>query len=166
MNYLSVYFEGFYAFDSVCIVDDPEACIQDFEWFAVVYSEGTDGIHGIVGMSTGLTDDSGPLLVENLYEGKVISEPVFGWYLTGLANESYLDIGILSEESIREGEQLVWLPVLGDYNMRYWWTNVITGVKINEKAYSLPSAYAMTDTGTSCIYTPTSVFSRLIAHVS
>lgn len=117
-------------------------------------------------MSTGLTNEKGPLLVENLYQGKVISEPVFGWYLTGLANESYMDIGILSEDSIREGEQLVWLPVIQHPYMKYWWTNVVTGVKINEEAYSLPPAYAMTDTGTSCIYTPTSVFSRLIAHIS
>jgi hypothetical protein len=42
--------------------------------------------------------------VEKLYEGKIISEPVFGWYLTGLENESYMDIGILTEDSIREGE--------------------------------------------------------------
>jgi hypothetical protein len=66
--------------------------------------EGMEGVHGIVGMSTGFTRESGPILVEELYKGEVISEPVFGWYLTGLENESYLDIGILTEDSIREGE--------------------------------------------------------------
>jgi hypothetical protein len=78
--------------------------LKKFEWFAAIYVEGMEGIHGIVGMSTGLTIDSGPILVEKLYEGKIISEPVFGWYLTGLENESYMDIGILTEDSIREGE--------------------------------------------------------------
>ncbi len=114
-------------------------------------------------MSTGLTIDSGPILVEKLYEGKIISEPVFGWYLTGLENESYMDIGILTEDSIREGEQLVWMPVVND---DFWWTNFITGVKINDLAYSLPHAYALTDTGTSCVYVPTSVYSRLLAHIT
>lgn len=122
-----------------------------------------DGLYGIVGMSTGLTRDSGPILVSSLYDGGVISEPVFGWYLTGLQHESYLDIGILTDDSIRKGEKLVWLPVVYD---DFWWTNFITGIKIDGDAYSLPKAYAMTDTGTSCIYAPTSVYSRLIDHIS
>jgi hypothetical protein len=121
--------QGFDVKDSVCIVNDQKACLKDFEWFAVVYAYGMDGIHGIVGMSTGLTTDSGPILVEELYKGKIISEPIFGWYLTGLENESYLDIGILSEESIREGEKLIWIPVVED---DFWWTNIVTGVKIKE----------------------------------
>jgi hypothetical protein len=83
-TYGSSYAEGFDVHDSVCIIDDPAACIKDFKWFAVVYEEGMDGLYGIVGMSTGLTRDSGPILVKALHEGGVISEPVFGWYLTGL----------------------------------------------------------------------------------
>ena len=47
----------------VSIVNDKKACLKDFEWFAVLYAYGMDGIHGIVGMSTGLTSDSGPILV-------------------------------------------------------------------------------------------------------
>jgi len=40
-----------------------------------------------------------------------------------------MDIGILSEESIREGEKIIWIPVVED---DFWWTNIITGVKIKE----------------------------------
>ena len=62
-SYGSSYLQGFDVKDSVCIVDDKKACLKDFEWFAVLYAYGMDGIHGIVGMSTGLTSDSGPILV-------------------------------------------------------------------------------------------------------
>jgi len=75
--------------------------MKDFEWFANVYVYGMEGIYGIVGMSTGFTKDSGVMLVPELYKAKLISEPVFGWFLTGLQNESYIDIGILSSEAIR-----------------------------------------------------------------
>ena len=82
--------------DNVCVLDDPKACVNDFKWFTCYSVVGMDGIYGIVGMSTGLTQDSGPILVPALYEAGVISKPVFGWYLTGMSDESYLDIGILT----------------------------------------------------------------------
>jgi hypothetical protein len=155
MVYGSSYLEGYAVYDRVCVVDDPDACIPQFKYFTTQYVEGMDGIYGIVGMSTGFTKDSGPVLVPALYEAGVISEPVFGWYLTGMSEESYLDIGLLHEDSIREGEELIWMPVV---NNDYWWTNYITGIKIGDNSFSIPKRYAMTDSGTSCTYAPTSLF--------
>jgi hypothetical protein len=58
--------------------------VPSFEWVASTTVRGMDGIYGIAGMSTGLTEGGGPLIVPALYEAGAISEPVFGWYLTGL----------------------------------------------------------------------------------
>jgi hypothetical protein len=94
--YGSAYQEGKTAFDSVCVADDPRACIKKFEWFNIIYEEGMDGIHGLCGMSTGLTEDTGPLLVNSLFEQGLISEPVFGWFMSDLTSTTYMDIGVLT----------------------------------------------------------------------
>jgi hypothetical protein len=113
-------------------------------------------------MSTGFTDDSGPLIVPALYKAGVISQPVFGWYLAGEDDESYLDIGILTDDSIREGEELIWIPVVEN---DYWWTNFITGVKIGTSEYKLNPRYALTDTGTSCAYIPAVLYDGIMSKV-
>jgi len=49
----------------------------------MTYQKGFDKISGIVGMSTGLYGNSGPLLIKELFEEGAISEPIFGFYLGG-----------------------------------------------------------------------------------
>lgn len=108
-------------------------------------------------MSTGykkFSKDEGPLLIPTLAKNGVISEPVFGWFITDEEEQSYLDIGVLTADSIREGEELVWIDVLYD---DYWWTNFVNGIKINGKGFKTPKDFALTDTGTSCIYVPSSI---------
>ena len=153
--YGSTYTQGYEVYDSVCILDEPDACLPRFKWFASNYVEGMDDIYGIIGMATGFHSGSGPNMIMSLYEGGVISEPVFGWYLSDMSDESYVDIGFLSAESIREGEELVWLPVVED---DFWWTNFVTAIKFDDEEFALSTAYAMTDTGTSCAYVPSSLY--------
>lgn len=122
-----------------------------------------DGIYGIVGMSTGLTKltkDDGPVLITSLYKNDIISEPVFGWFMSDEDNDSYIDIGYLAEDSIREGEELAWISVFND---DFWWTNMVTGVRLKGNSYQTPRAFALTDTGTSCVYVPTEFYYALEA---
>ena len=58
--YGTSYTEGYNVYDTVCIANDPDACVKKFKWFDVLYETGMEGIYGIVGMSTGFTSDSGP----------------------------------------------------------------------------------------------------------
>lgn len=109
------------------------------------------GIGGIAGLSTGLTRDSDQLLVPALYDAGVISEPVFGWYLTDMTGQSYMDVGFIGADAIRDGEEIAWLPVV---NNDFWWTNYITGISFNGQDYSINKSLGMTDTGTSCTYVP------------
>lgn len=82
---------------------------------------GLEGIDGIAGMSTGMgIMAEGPLVIQELYGSGKIAEPVFGFYLSGVDKQSYLDIGYISKEAMRDPNELVWLPVL---NENFWWSN-------------------------------------------
>jgi hypothetical protein len=130
-EYGTTYTEGIEVKDTVCPVNEAESCVF-FDWFMILYQTGMDEIDGILGMSSGLAEESGPLFVKKLYEEGLVTEPVFGWFLTGMTGESYIDLGYLAEESIREGEELVWMPVVDN---DFWWTNTITGVKFDGFEY-------------------------------
>lgn len=117
---------------------------------------GLEGIDGIAGMSTGMGEMAeGPLVIQELYGAGKIAEPVFGFYLAGVDKQSYLDIGYISNEAMRDPNELVWLPVL---NENFWWSNEVTAIKfegaITTQEFSLAPGSAMTDTGTSCTYVP------------
>lgn len=112
-------------------------------------------------MATGFTkweETDGPVLIQSLYDGGVISEPVFGWLMAGTDETSYVDIGMLTPDSIRKDEEIVWMDVVYD---DFWWTNFVTGVKIDGNEYQVPKSYAITDTGTSCIYVPTDIYKAM-----
>lgn len=63
-------------------------------------------------MSTGLYGNTGPLIIEELYNEGQISQPIFGFYLGGTDEESYLDIGSLQKSAMRDPSELAWLPVV------------------------------------------------------
>jgi hypothetical protein len=97
------------------------------EWFVLESGYGFEGIAGIVGMSTGNPPyTEGPLVIEELYNAGLIDKPVFGFYLTGVDGQSYLDIGKFQSDAVRDNDEMVWLDVVED---DFWWTNYITGVK-------------------------------------
>ena len=157
--YGSAYLEGKSVYDSVCVADDPKACIKKFEWFNILYEEGMDDTHGICGMSTGFTTDSGPLLVNSLYEEGLISEPVFGWFMSDETGTTYMDIGVLTKDSIREGDEIIWMDVLDD---DFWWANEVTGVSIEGVKLKVPKRPAFTDTGASCVGVPPYLYYSLM----
>ena len=70
-----------------------------------------------------------------------------------------MDIGYISNEAMRDPNELVWLPVL---NENFWWSNEVTAIKfegpITTQEFSLTPGSAMTDTGTSCTYVPEQYF--------
>ena len=55
---------------------------------------------------------------------------------------------------MRNPSELVWIDVVDE---DFWWTNFITGIRINSmnesvaEEYNTEKAYAMTDTGMSCL---------------
>lgn len=135
----------------------------------MIYGTGFDGIDGIAGMSTGLGPYSeGPILIQELYKDGKIEAPIFGWYLAGMDDQSYLDIGSIQNDAMRDPSELVWLDVIDD---DFWWTNLITGVKFetadgkSETEYSVEMGYALTDTGTSCVYVPEKYFPAFIEEI-
>lgn len=67
---------------------------------------------------------------------------------------------------MRDPSELVWLDVL---NNDFWWTNAIYGVtfELNSvfKEMKFRQTPAMTDSGTSCIYAPSFVWTEFIANL-
>ena len=47
--------EGYVVYDTVCLLDSEDTCVDDFKWFANVFVRGLQDIYGIVGMSTGFS---------------------------------------------------------------------------------------------------------------
>lgn len=84
-----------------------------------------DGITGIVGLSTGLPQRTGPLFVKNLYNHDLIQDQVFGIRFGNESDSSFIDIGYFSWEAMKDPSQLVWFPVLND---SYFWQNQISAV--------------------------------------
>lgn len=129
--------------------------------------QGLDNISGIVGMNTGLYPNSAPLLVKELYSDNKVDEPVFGFYLGGTDENSFLDIGFINYNAMRDPDELVWIDVIpGDF----WWTTYLSGIKFSKPdgsilplSFSIDNEKVMTDTGTSCSYFPSAHYNDIIS---
>jgi hypothetical protein len=62
------------------------------DFFMVTYQEGIDNISGIVGLAAAFNGKT-PLWVPTLYKNNIITKPVFGFYLGGTDEDSFLDVG-------------------------------------------------------------------------
>ena len=94
-------------------------------WFVMTEQSGFGGISGVVGLSSGNSLDTGPLLIKYLYKAGLISKPVFGFYLGGTDENSYLDIGSIQNSSMRDQSELVWFKTVKN---DFWWTSYATGI--------------------------------------
>lgn len=50
-------------------------------------------------------------LIPALANDEVIAEAVFGFYLTGFSETSYLDIGVFSNDAVRNKKDMAWMDV-------------------------------------------------------
>lgn len=111
-------------------------------------------------MSSGLGGTSGPMFVTQLFNAGLLSNKQFGFHLSGLTGISYVDLGYINPDSMRDPQELVWLSVV---NNSFFWKNYITGVWVPgsssgtalKDGFSLTQVDAIVDTGTSCSYFPT-----------
>jgi len=81
-------------------------------------------IDGILGMSSDYKNN-GALFIKSLKAKGLITNAVFGFYLSGTEGKSFLDIGVLWNSSMRNKDELVWFDTVPDF----WWTNYVTGVR-------------------------------------
>jgi len=76
--------------------------------------------------------------------------------LTGTSGSSYIDFGTPNPSIVTDSSKVVYLDILDE---NPWWTQKITGFRWgddwdDDTEYKIPSAEAITDTGTSCIAGP------------
>lgn len=96
------------------------------------------------------------MFIHAMVSSSDITEKVFSFYLTGLNSESYVDFGT-PDTSVMNGP-VTYLPIESENK---FWASSISGFRWENKTdtveYALKQApKALTDTGTSCIFGPSS----------
>lgn len=118
-------------------------------------------------MTSGTYKYSAPLFVKELYNSEKITAPVFAFYLSGVHETSYLDIGYIDQSAMKNSLAVNWIDVIEN---DFWWTSKISSVKFTSyQGNPLPfkekfsNEKVMTDTGTSCTYFPTRHYRGIIS---
>ena len=104
------------------------------------------------------------LYVPALFAAGVISENMFSFLLTGDANttgNSYIDFGTPDTSVMTSESDIVWI---NSTSVGGWWTANVTGWRYtgSSNEIGLTSTAAITDTGSSCLYGPSSVVNTVI----
>jgi len=77
----------------------------------ITWQQGMNEIDGILGMTSDYKN-GGPLFIKMLKEKGLITNAVFGFYLSGTDGRSFLDIGVLWNASMRDKNELVWMDAV------------------------------------------------------
>ena len=152
---------GQFAYDRVCPTTDTNSCADDFLFVAISSASGLrDYEDGIIGLWSGnySAANQDEMIMNKMFDDSTIDEKVFSFYLTDLANDSYIDFGTPNTAVMSDPADIIWIPIEDN---DYWWTAKVQGLRwgslMNDSAeYMLTEADALTDTGTSCIIGPSS----------
>lgn len=124
-----------------------------------------DDVNGILGLSTGFTNENGPLLIDFIYRAGGLDAQVFGVAFKDTSRQSFIDIGSYQDSSMNNPDELVEMDPFDNF----WWAQTISGLKFGSgssaNAFSIPPDFCMTDTGTSLVYIPESLYNTVIERV-
>ena len=103
--------KGEYGYDRVCVSSDVSSCASSFLFLALTEQSGLasyeDGVMGMWrGTSVNARQDH---YVTWLAKSGAISEPTFSFYLTGTADQSYIDFGTPDASIVGDGSQIHWV---------------------------------------------------------
>lgn len=150
---------GRFGYDITCPSSDPDSCANNFLFVAITEASGLryyeDGIIGLwSGNKSGNFDEE--MFMHKMYTDSTIDEKVFSFYLTGLSGSSYIDFGTPNTAVMSDPADIVYIDIESEDR---WWTAQLQGLRWgslmnDETEYSITSASALTDTGTSCIIGP------------
>ena len=123
---------GHQAYDYACLSSQTSSCAKNFVWFAV--SSATKGLNsnedGILGLGSGQSSSSGPLIVNYLRDQLVIDDSIFGLALRGTSDDSTIDFGVVDKSAFTSQSEIAWLPVL---NKSSFWMNKVTGIRFRHQ---------------------------------
>ena len=183
--------EGIQVFDWVCATDNSDTCVTNFKWMNVQTSGLGDSITGILGMCAdndgieyGIVNQESiaDSYIEELYNSGIIDDKVFSFGLRHVdsSDGSFLDIGFYDSDAMEDPSEadLVWIDVVdyGNYN-KFWWGNTVTGIRfrasslayessvVNAEEYATGDLYALTDSGSSCLILPSSLYSFVVGRL-
>ena len=116
--------------------------------------------------------DIGPLLIRDMYEGGVIEDNIFSFYMEGYYEgdyASFLDIGQIDNSHMRNPDDLIWLD-LQDH--MFWMINSTSAVRYGDdedNAYQFPTLHSrlvsVIDSGTSMVFVPNSLWAYFLEHL-
>jgi len=112
-----------------------------------------DSVAGIAGLATDADDKWGPNLVKSLRNNGVLSDAVFGFYLSRIPTVSFLDLGAIINSHMADSTNLYMMDIVDESTH---WALDITGIgfgDMDQNAYRIKGE-ALLDTGTTCIVVP------------
>ena len=180
--------DGVTATDDVCLTADSTDCVNSYKFMNAQTAGLPDYLNGILGMAADpealawydpLTAKS---WVQELYDANVIDADSFSVAMRHMddSNGSYIDYGTPDTTAMTDEDDLVWVDVYEDsvYG-KFWWQALVQGIRLRPQvdgstdyATSVAAAYeysttnedilGITDTGSSCLSLPESVYSFVV----
>ena len=93
------------------------------------------------------------LFVPSLHTKGVLSKNMFSVYIGQDVSDSYIDFGTPDTSVMTSESDIVWI---NSTNVGGWWTANVIGWRYTGSSdeVGLTSTWALTDTGSSCLYGP------------
>jgi hypothetical protein len=112
---------------------------------------------------------TGPLLIEYLFNSRMIDQQMVSFYLTDYTGYSFADIGFMDETKLKgrsiRNSGFIWINMPKDIDILFWF-NLASGIKYGDgknEQYTfdtyIPAVY---DTGTSFMLMPTEIATDVI----
>jgi len=117
-------------------------------------------VAGIAGLGTDHDSSYGPNLIKSMYQADILTLNVFSFYLT-YSTSAYLDLGFIDNTAMKDPSNLI----MHDTGDSYFWSGTITAIRFGDAdadAWQLDPLEGITDSGTSCILTPSKYFEWIL----
>jgi hypothetical protein len=105
-------------------------------------------------LATDSAAPAGPNLIKAFRNEGVIDAATFSFYLVDTDNASYIDIGYVRDDAMKDPTNLIMIDILTD---NYWWAQSVTAIRFGEddaNMFELHGEEGFTDSGTSCLIVP------------
>mmetsp|Transcript_17739 Transcript_17739/g.12676 ORF Transcript_17739/g.12676 Transcript_17739/m.12676 type:complete len:245 (+) Transcript_17739:319-1053(+) len=156
---------GLLSAEQACLEKDQKTCV-DLKMLSVVQNTGLEGLDadGLMGMAPSNQDTQAKIYIEELYNAGIVSEQVFGFYLSA-TEPCKLTLGGYDPNfglGVPSNQTITWNKLVDD---NYWSVN-LHAASLGDYKVPLSTKRAIVDTGTSYLLLPSYDFDDFILYFS